>query len=94
MLITAFYTSFSSALIYKFLYSNYNLSPSETNACKYFATLSFLLRPFYGFLTDKVPIYGSRRKVYLYIYLVSLTIIWIILASVGILNIPLGLFIA
>ena len=64
MLITAFYTSFASALIYKFLYSNYNLSPAETNLCKYFTTLSFLLRPLYGFLTDKVPIFGYRRKIY------------------------------
>ena len=91
MLIYAFYSSFSSALSYKYFYQFYDLSPATTNAYNYFTTLNFLLRPIYGFLTDKLPIFGYRRKIYLFIYLILLAIIWMIL-TIQNSSIPLGLF--
>lgn len=73
MFIFAFYSSFASSLLYMFLYSFYDLSPAAANGYNWFTTLSFLLRPLYGFVTDKYPIFGSRRKYYLLIYLTILT---------------------
>ena len=48
-----------------FLKENLHLGPAESSALLGIASLPWVIKPVYGFLTDALPILGYRRKPYL-----------------------------
>jgi hypothetical protein len=48
-----------------FLKDRLGLGPAEAAELTSFATLPWVIKPVYGFLTDTIPLFGYRRKTYL-----------------------------
>jgi folate/biopterin transporter len=63
-----------------FLKDDLGLSPAQVSALMGIATLPWVIKPIYGFLSDSVPILGFRRRSYLLIAGLIGSLSWLYLA--------------
>lgn len=64
-----------------FLYKdNYEMSPAEVSVAVGLIALPWIFKPFYGILSDAVPICGERRKSYIMIFSFIAFLNWMLLA--------------
>lgn len=63
-----------------FLKDDLGLSPAQVSALMGIATLPWVIKPIYGFLSDSLPIFGFRRRSYLLIAGLIGSLSWLYLA--------------
>lgn len=71
----------SSLAVSFFLKDELHLSPSEVAALVGVTALPWLIKPLYGFLSDTIPIYGYKRRSYLFLSGIMGCISWILLGT-------------
>ena len=65
-----------------FLKDDLGLSPAEVSAITGIATLPWVIKPLFGFLSDGLPIFGYRRRPYLVLAGILGALSWISLATI------------
>ena len=63
-----------------FLKDDLGLSPAEVAALTGLSTLPWTIKPLFGFLSDGLPIFGYRRRPYLFLSGLLGTLAWLVLA--------------
>lgn len=66
-----------------FLKDDLNLGPAEVAALTGLATLPWTIKPLFGFLSDGLPIFGYRRRPYLFLSGLVGTAAWLVLATLA-----------
>jgi MFS family permease len=70
-----------STLAVQYLFKDYlKIEPAQMALITSFLTIPWMIKPLLGLLTDLVPIFGYRRKVYLFICGLSSMICWLYMA--------------
>lgn len=70
-----------SDLALNYLYKDdFNLLPAQVTRINSICTIPWIIKPVYGFISDSFPIAGYRRKPYLLICGLSVTICWLLLS--------------
>ncbi len=65
-----------------FLKDDLGLSPAEVSALVGVASLPWMIKPLFGFISDGLPLFGYRRRSYLIISGVLGTLAWVAMATV------------
>jgi len=70
-----------SDLALSYLYKDdLKLEPSTVSKINSFVFIPWILKPIYGLVTDSFPIFGYRRKPYLFIFGFSVMMCWILMS--------------
>jgi folate/biopterin transporter len=70
-----------SDLAISYLYKDdLHLVPAQVSRINSIATIPWIVKPIYGFISDSFPILGYRRKPYLFIFGITVTICWILMS--------------
>ena len=76
-----------SDLALSYLYKDdLKLEPSQVSQINSFVFIPWILKPIYGLITDSFPIFGYRRKPYLFFFGIMVMLCWILM-SVWVINI-------
>ena len=59
------------------------LSPSQISIINGIITIPWIIKPIWGYISDTVPIFGFRRKVYLIFLGILQCLFWIFLSFFG-----------
>lgn len=81
-LILSFYIGFSGFIdlaIMFYLKDDLMLTPSETTRLLAIALLPWSIKPIYGIISDFNPIYGFRRKPYILITTIGISLFWLLM---------------
>lgn len=71
-----------SDLALSYLYKDdLKLEPSTVSQINSFVFLPSIIKPVYGLITDSFPIFGYRRKPYLFIFGISVMVCWILMST-------------
>ena len=71
-----------SSVAIQFLYKDvFKLSPSDATFLDSLATIPWIIKPLWGFISDSFYICGYRRKSYLIIFSIFQIFIWILLVT-------------
>ncbi|BAP18558.1 folate/biopterin family MFS transporter [cyanobacterium endosymbiont of Epithemia turgida] len=65
-----------------FLKDDLGLNPAQMSALTGIATLPWVIKPIFGFISDSLPIFGYRRRPYLILSGLLGSIVWIMLGTV------------
>ncbi|XLQ12230.1 MAG: folate/biopterin family MFS transporter [cyanobacterium endosymbiont of Epithemia adnata isolate EadnSB Bon19] len=65
-----------------FLKDDLGLNPAQMSALTGIATLPWIIKPIFGFISDSLPIFGYRRRPYLILSGLLGSIVWIMLGTV------------
>ena len=57
------------------------LQPYEVAKINSFVYIPWIIKPVYGFISDSFPIYGYRRKPYLFIFGITVILGWLSMAT-------------
>lgn len=70
-----------SDLALSYLYKDdLKIEPSTVSKINSFVFIPWILKPIYGLITDSFPIYGYRRKPYLFFFGLSVMLCWILMS--------------
>jgi folate/biopterin transporter len=70
-----------SDLAMNYLYKDdLKLLPHQVSRINSIATIPWIIKPVYGFISDSFPIYGYRRKPYLFIFGLSVCLCWVLMS--------------
>jgi len=75
--------SLSRLAVSFFLKDDLNLSPAEVAGLTGIATIPWIIKPIFGFISDGLPIFGYRRRFYLVLSGILGTLAWLFLATVA-----------
>lgn len=70
---------------------DYKYDPAETQFISTLVSLPWIVKPFWGILTDTVPLFGYRRKSYLMLFGLLGFMMWNTLADYGVENPTIGI---
>ncbi|KAL5684097.1 hypothetical protein ACJX0J_010482, partial [Zea mays] len=65
-----------------YLKDNLHLEPAETAVISGFSALPWLVKPLYGFISDSIPLFGYRRRSYLFLSGILGALSWSLMAAV------------
>ncbi|KAJ1293230.1 hypothetical protein BS78_01G052400 [Paspalum vaginatum] len=65
-----------------YLKDNLHLDPAETAVISGFSALPWLVKPLYGFISDSIPLFGYRRRSYLFLSGLLGALSWSLMATV------------
>lgn len=65
-----------------YLKDNLHLEPAETAVISGFSALPWLIKPLYGFISDSIPLFGYRRRSYLFLSGILGALSWSLMAAV------------
>lgn len=63
---------------------DYNFSPSTSQALISITALPWIVKPFFGYISDTLPLFGYRRKTYLIMLGSVSALCWLHLSKFGI----------
>lgn len=70
-----------SDLAISYLYKDdLKLEPSQVSRINSIATIPWIVKPIYGLISDSFPIFGFRRKPYLFFFGITATICWLLMS--------------
>lgn len=64
-----------------YLKDDLHLDPAETAVISGFSALPWLIKPLYGFISDSIPLFGYRRRSYLFLSGLLGALSWSLMAS-------------
>ena len=71
-----------SDLAISYLYKDdLKLEPAQVSRMTSMASIPWIVKPIYGLISDSFPLFGYRRKPYLFIFGISVTICWILMST-------------
>ena len=73
-------SSFSNLAITFYFKDNLNLSPSQSALIQSILSFPYILKPFFGFISDVFPFFGYKRKSYLIFNSIIILISWMLLS--------------
>ncbi|ONM27711.1 Biopterin transport-related protein BT1 [Zea mays] len=65
-----------------YLKDDLHLDPAETAVVSGFSSLPWLIKPLYGFISDSIPLFGYRRRSYLFLSGLLGALSWSLMATV------------
>ncbi|CAN6203136.1 unnamed protein product [Urochloa humidicola] len=65
-----------------YLKDDLHLDPAETAVVSGFSSLPWLIKPLYGFISDSIPLFGYRRRSYLFLSGLLGALSWTLMATV------------
>ncbi|CAN6297471.1 unnamed protein product, partial [Urochloa humidicola] len=65
-----------------YLKDDLHLDPAETAVISGFSALPWLIKPLYGFISDSVPLFGYRRRSYLFVSGLLGALSWSLMATI------------
>lgn len=70
---------------------DFGLSPAMMGLYLSYTTTPWIVKPFWGIITDSKPLFGYRRKSYIIVFGVLDALGWVSLAYYGINSLPMAL---
>lgn len=71
---------------------DFGLSPAVMGLYMSYITTPWIVKPFWGIMTDSKPMFGYRRKSYIIVFGILDTIGWILMAYYGVHSLQAALF--